>query len=239
MLFARTRRFDVLLNVQLLDILVMPTLGQMFTGGFLPSGVVGLWAILAPLGALAFLEVSRAIRWFVAFVVVFLLTGILGEVLFTDADIPAWFTSAMLALNVVGAGAVSFTLLASFAHQRNVAEAAVRVEQERRATPGEHPPAVDRRSAEGQRSDDRRPLRRRLDRLRGRRRLHALLAALPPAEVVGVLDRLFTSFDTLVSGTGSRRSRRSATVTWPPPASRNPRPTTRAVPRCSRSTCAR
>src|SRR3712207_6835850 len=103
----------------------------MLTGGFLPSGVVGLWGILAPLGAVAFLDVSRAIRWFAAFVVVFLASGIAGEILFMDADLPPWFTSSMLALNVVGAAGVAFTLLASFARQRNAAEAAVRVEQQR------------------------------------------------------------------------------------------------------------
>src|SRR6266480_7999401 len=82
--FARNRNFDLLLNTQLLDILLTTTAGQMLVGGFLPSGGVGLWGILAPLGALVFLDVRQAIRWFVAFVLVFLLLGILGEVLFPD-----------------------------------------------------------------------------------------------------------------------------------------------------------
>jgi guanylate cyclase len=201
--YSRTGRFDVLLTVQLADILVMPTLGQMLTGGFLPSGVVGLWGILAPMGAVAFLEVPRAIRWFVAFVVVFLATGIAGELLFADADLPAWFTSAMLALNVVGAGGVAFTLLASFAKQRNEAEATVRVEQQRsellllNILPG---PIAERLKADGQMIADHfveasivfadvvdfTPLAQRL----------------PPTEVVGLLDRLFTRFDTLVERHG-------------------------------------
>ncbi len=119
-LFARTRSFRFLLVTQLLDILLATTAGgQMFVGGFLPSGGVGLWGVLAPLGALVFLEVRHAIRWFGAFVLVFLLTGFAGEVLFRDADLPIWFTSTMLALNVIGAGSVAFTLLASFASQRD------------------------------------------------------------------------------------------------------------------------
>src|SRR5438552_2964237 len=130
-LFARTRNFRFLLVVQLLDILLTTTAGQMLVGGFLPSGGVGLWGILAPLGALVFLEVRQAVRWFVAFVVVFVVLGILGEILFTNAHLPVWFTSTMLALNVIGAGAVAFTLLASFASQRNVALAALRAEQEK------------------------------------------------------------------------------------------------------------
>ncbi|HYG71926.1 MAG TPA: adenylate/guanylate cyclase domain-containing protein [Actinomycetota bacterium] len=201
--FSRTHRFEVLLDVQLLDILVMPTLGQMFTGGFLPSGVVGVWAILAPLGALAFLEVSRAIAWFVAFVVVFLVTGILGEVLFADADLPRWFTSMMLALNVVVAGGVAFTLLATFAKQRNAAETAVRVEQQRsellllNILPG---PIADRLKTDG---------RMIADHFDAASIVFAdvvdftpLAQGLAPTEVVGVLDRLFTRFDVLVEKHG-------------------------------------
>src|SRR4029453_8197636 len=129
--FARTKSFRFLLAAQLLAILVMPTAGgQMLVGGFLPSGGVGLWGILAPLGALVFLEVRQAVRWFVAFLFVFLLTGILGEVLFADADLPLWFTSTMLALNIVGVASIAFMLLATFAHQRNEALGGLRVEQE-------------------------------------------------------------------------------------------------------------
>ena len=66
--FARTGNLRFLLVVQLLDVLVMTEAGQMVAGGFLPSGGVGLWGILAPLGALVFLEVRQAVVWFAAFV---------------------------------------------------------------------------------------------------------------------------------------------------------------------------
>ena len=110
--FARTRRFQLLLVTQLLAILLTTTAGQMLIGGFLPSGGVGLWGILAPLGALVFLEVRQAVRWFGAFIVVFLLTGLAGEVFVSEADLPVSFTSTMLALNVIGTASVAFTLLA-------------------------------------------------------------------------------------------------------------------------------
>ena len=117
------------LVTQLLDVLLLTALGQMLAGGFLPSGGVGLWGILAPLGALVFLDVRQAVGWFVGFVFAFLLTGILGEGLFPDVDVPGWFTTTMLALNVIGTGAVAFTVLASFATQRNRALMALRAEQ--------------------------------------------------------------------------------------------------------------
>ena len=130
-LFSKTRNFAPFLTVQLLDVLLMTTIGQMLSGGFLPSGGVGLWGMLAPLGALVFLEVRQAIGWFFGFLAAFVLLGIAGEVFFTDVDVPTWFTTTMLALNVVGTGAVAFTVLASFATQRNAALVALRAEQER------------------------------------------------------------------------------------------------------------
>ncbi len=201
--FARTRRFHLLLVTQLLDIMLTTTAGQMLVGGFLPSGGVGLWGILAPLGALVFLEVRQAVRWFVAFVIVFLLTGIAGEVLFSDADLPVWFTSTMLALNVIGTASVAFTLLASFAHQRNAALTALRAEQEKsealllnvlpqpiaeRLKADAHTIADDFAAASILFADvvDFTPLAQRL----------------PAAEMVGILDQLFSRFDTLVERYG-------------------------------------
>jgi guanylate cyclase len=201
--FARTRRFRLLLVTQLLDILLTTTAGQMLVGGFLPSGGVGLWGILAPLGALVFLEVRQAVRWFGAFLMVFLLTGLAGEVFFSDADLPVSFTSTMLALNVIGTASVAFTLLASFAHQRNVALTALRAEQEKSEvlllnilprsiaerlkaaaqTIADHFAAVSILFAD---VVDFTPLAQRL----------------PPAQMVGILDQLFSHFDVLVERHG-------------------------------------
>ncbi len=201
--YARTRNFQLLLVTQLLDILLTTTTGQMLVGGFLPSGGVGLWGILAPLGALVFLEVRRAIRWFGAFVLVFLVLGIAGEILIPDADLPTWFTSTMLALNVVATGSVAFTLLASFAHQRNEALAALRVEQQKSEglLLNILPRAVaDRLKAATE------PI---ADHFAAASILFAdvvdftpLAQRLPPPDVVGILDHLFSRFDALVERHG-------------------------------------
>ena len=201
--FARTGNFRLLLFTQCLDILLAPTAGQMFVGGFLPSGGVALWGILAPLGALVFLEVRRAIRWFVAFVLVFLLTGVAGEPFFPDAGFPAWFPSTMLALNIVGAGAISFTLLASFAKQRSDALAALRIEQARSDSliGNVLPSSIAERLKAATESI--------ADHLEAASILFAdvvdftpLAQRLSPAEVVGTLDQLFSHFDTLVERHG-------------------------------------
>ena len=128
--FSRTRDFRLLLRVGQVDILFAPTLSMIPLGGVLGAGGVGLWGILAPLAALVFSDVRDAARWFVAWVAVFLGSGIAGAVLGPiPPPIPTWFTTTMLALNITVGGAIVFTLLAVFAKQRRDALSALRVEQ--------------------------------------------------------------------------------------------------------------
>jgi guanylate cyclase len=121
-LFGRTRNFELLLRIQLLNITLAPTLSMWPTAGFLSSGAVGLWGILGPMGALVFGSVRSSVRWFVLFAVAFLAAGIAGELTGGLSRLPAWFSTTMVALNVVVGGAVVFALLASFAQQRHDAQ---------------------------------------------------------------------------------------------------------------------
>ena len=118
LLFARTRDFDLLLRIQLAAIALAPTLSMLPTGGFLPTGGVGIWGVMAPLGALVFNGVGSGVRWFVAFVAVFLASGAIGIALDIPSPLPEWFSSTMLALNITVGGTMVFTLLALFAKQR-------------------------------------------------------------------------------------------------------------------------
>jgi class 3 adenylate cyclase len=201
--FAKTRNFRLLLMIQLVDILATTTAGQMLVGGFLAAGGVGLWGILAPLGALVFLEVRQAVHWFGAFVVVFVVTGLLGEAFFPDADLPVAFTTTMLALNVVGAGSVAFLLLATFANQRDAALRALRAEQHRSESllMNVLPSSIAERLKAATQSI--------ADHFDSATILFAdvvdftpLSGRLPPAEVVGILDQLFSHFDRLVERYG-------------------------------------
>src|SRR4051794_22484088 len=197
--FSRTRNFDRFLYVGQMAILLAPTLSMVPLGGFLASGGVGLWGILAPLGALVFDDVRTAARWYVAYVVVFLGSGIAGELLGgVSPTVPEWFTSTMLALNVTVGGTIVFTLLAVFASQRRDALAALRDEQARSESLLLNilPRSIaDRLKAQTQTI---------ADQFSSASILFAdvvdfipLAERLPPAEVVGVLDRLFTHFDVL------------------------------------------
>ncbi len=202
--FSRTRDFPRLLRVGQLAILFAPTLSMIPLGGFLDAGGVGLWGILAPLGALVFSEVRSAARWYVAYVVVFLGSGIAGEIIGPIwTPLPVWFTSTMLALNIAVGGTIVFTLLAVFASQRRDALAALRQEQEKSENLLLNilPRSIaDKLKAQTQ------PI---ADHFGSASILFADVAdftpwseRLPPAEVVGYLDRLFSCFDELAERYG-------------------------------------
>src|SRR5213596_379597 len=76
--FSRTRDFRQFLRVGQVAILFAPTLSMIPLGGFLASGGVGLWGILAPMGALVFGGVRSGVRWYIAFVAVFIGSGVAG-----------------------------------------------------------------------------------------------------------------------------------------------------------------
>jgi guanylate cyclase len=202
-LFARLHDFRLLLSIQLLAILLAPTLSMLPLGGFLPAGGVGIWGIMGPLGALVFNGVRSGVRWFVAFVAVFLASGVIGILLNIPSPLPEWFSSVMLALNVTVGGTMVFTLLALFATQREQALSALRVEQERAESlllnilPGS---IADRLKAHPGTIADQFTAASVLfaDVVDFTPRSEHLL----PAEVVGLLDRLFSHFDTLADRHG-------------------------------------
>jgi len=202
--FARTRDFGTLLRVNQIAVLFAPTLSMLPLGGFLDAGGVGLWGILAPLGALVFSDVRAAARWFAAWAIVFLGSGFAGEVLgAVSPTVPEWFTSTMLALNVTVGGLLVFTLLALFADQRRNALSALRAEQAKtdalllNILPHS---VADRLKAEP---------RMIADQFGSASILFAdvaeftpLAERLAPADVVGLLDHLFSHFDELAERYG-------------------------------------
>ena len=202
--FSRTRDFAWLLRVGQVDIMLAPTLSMIPLGGFIAAGGVGLWAILAPLGALVFSDVRSAVRWYFAYVVVFLGSGVAGEIIGPVWEpLPGWFTTTMLALNIVVGGAIVFTLLAVFASQRSAALAALRVEQAKAENlllnilPSS---IADKLKAQTQ------PI---ADQFVSASILFADVVdftpwseRLPPADVVGYLDHLFSQFDDLAERYG-------------------------------------
>ncbi len=166
-------------------------------GGLGESSDVILWSLLAPLGAVAFDRPSRAWPWFAAFVAVLLLAVGLAEVVRPDgADLPESFVRAFDVLNVVGPSLVAFVLLVSFARGRDAAQERVEalllnilpaeVAERLQSDPTSIADHFDEASILFADVVDFTPLSSRLD----------------AREVVGILDRLFSTFDELVDRCG-------------------------------------
>ena len=199
-IFARTRDFDLLLNIQLLAIALAPTLSMIPIGGLLPTGGVGLWGIMAPLGALVFRGVASAIRWFILWLCLFLGSGLAAVAINSQSPMPEWFSALMLALNIAVGGTIVFTLLALFAKQRQDALIGLRMAQERAESlllsilPAS---IAERLKSSPQTIADQVPAASVLfaDVVGFTPRSDGLTAA----EVVGLLDRLFGEFDELAA----------------------------------------
>ncbi len=131
LLFARNHDFGLLLGIQLVDILLAPTLSMIPIGGIVSAGGVGIWGIMAPLGALIFKGAGAGARWFVLYVAIFLGSGIAGLLLAPERTLPEWFSNLMTVLNITVGGSLIFTVLALFAKQREEALEEVKVEHER------------------------------------------------------------------------------------------------------------
>jgi adenylate cyclase len=191
--FARTRNFAFLRTAQLLLILVLPALGVILLGSLDESSSVIVWSFLAPLGAVAFDRPNRAWPWFAAFVVTIVLSLALAEVVRPDAaDLPNAFVRTFDVLNIVAVSFVAMLLLVTFARGRDVAQARAEalllnvlpaeVAERLQSDPHAIADHFDEASILFADVVDFTPLSSRLD----------------ARQVVGLLDRLFTSFDELV-----------------------------------------
>jgi adenylate cyclase len=191
--FARTRDLAFLRTAQLLLILVAPAAGMVMLGGLRESSAVILWSLFAPLGAVVFDRPGRAWVWFAAFVATFLLALVFSEVVRPDgADLPEGFVRTFDVLNIVVVSCVAMLLLISFARGRDAAQARVEalllnvlpadVAERLQSDPNSIADHFDEVSILFADVVDFTPLSSQLD----------------AREVVGFLDRLFTSFDELV-----------------------------------------
>jgi adenylate cyclase len=121
--FARTKRYRFFRASQLSMMLALPFLLQWSLGGFGQSSAVALWAFTAPLGALVFSELRRALPWFLAFVALVVVSGAIDARL-TEADMPSWIVIAFFVMNVLGVSTTVYLVLQYFmrARERILAE---------------------------------------------------------------------------------------------------------------------
>jgi adenylate cyclase len=195
--FHATRDYRLLRWAQLLLVLWTPALVGIAFGGLAASGVVIIWSLLAPLGAVMFDRPRRAWLWFLAFAALLVATTPLATIARPEpADLPDQLLLTFLVLNIGVVSLIAFVLVATFARQR--ADAQDRAD---RLLLNILPPEI----AELLKSDPSQ-IAEQFDEVSV---LFAdvvdftpLSARLTAAEVVGLLDGLFTAFDELVDRFG-------------------------------------
>ena len=208
---SRTHRYEPFQQVQLGTMLVLPFALQWVLGGFVASSLVGIWAYVAALGAIFFVDRPMAGRWFVGFAAGISISALLeGQIAPRVAPLPEAIRTAFFALNVLGVGGVAWAVTGYFVRERERALA------ERQA-------ALEALDAEHARSEALllnvlpRPIAERLKAGSGviadaHPEVTVLFADLvgfsplasrtPPAELVGLLDRVFSAFDDLADRHG-------------------------------------
>ncbi len=203
-ILARTRRYRPFQRIQLGAMLVLPLLLQWVLGGFVASSAVGIWAYVAALGAIFFVERSIAGRWFVAFVAGIAISVVLeGLIARAATPLPDDVRTLFFGLNVIGVGGVAWAVTGYFVRERERAIEALDREHARsealllNVLPG---PIAERLKAGAGVIADAHP------------EVTVLFADLvdfspiasrtPPAELVSLLDRVFSAFDDLADRHG-------------------------------------
>ena len=123
--FARSRRFAWFAASQLALMLVLPFALQWTLGGFGNSSAVGLWSLVSAFGAVYLFETRRAVPWFVGFIGLVIVSGLLDPALARGAPpIPDAVRTAFYVLNVFGVALVTYLALQYFVRQSEAARAA-------------------------------------------------------------------------------------------------------------------
>jgi len=130
-LFAITRRYRFFRFSQLLLILLLPFLLQVALGGFINSSAVALWSLISPFGALLFDEPRHAPQWFLGYLGLVILSGLLQPYVRVVNNLSPSLVLFFFVANIGAVSAIAFVLLFSFVRQKNTALRLLRVEQEK------------------------------------------------------------------------------------------------------------
>ncbi len=129
--FLRSKHYGILCYSQLILILLLPFFLQWSLGGFAVSGAVIIWAILSPIGALMFAGTMRSVPWFIAYVLLVVLSGFIGGRDVLHAALPPSVSAISFVMNIGGVSAIVFFLLRYFVKERERAMAALDKEHRR------------------------------------------------------------------------------------------------------------
>jgi guanylate cyclase len=209
LLFGLTHRYRFFRFSQLTLILLLPFLLMLSLGGFVNSSAVILWSLICPLGALLFDEPRHAPRWLLAYLGLLVLSGVLQPyVSARDRSLSPTLVTIFFVMNIAGVSTIAIALLAYFVDQKDLFLGLLRVEQDKSENlllnilPKEIAAIL---------KNENRTI---ADHFDGASIMFAdmvnftpLSASMPPAQMVDLLNEIFTYFDSLVEKYGVEKIR--------------------------------
>ena len=121
--FARTRNFGPFRESQLLAMLILPFVLQWTLGGFVDSSAMMVWAFVAPLGALVMHGPRQAIAYFIAYLALTIVSGLVDPMLAANATpLPDAVRLLFFVLNLAFVSIVVYAVLQYFVADRDRAQ---------------------------------------------------------------------------------------------------------------------
>ena len=118
--FARTRQYAFFRFSQLFLILLLPVLLMVALGGFINGSAVVLWALICPLGALLFDNPRHALRWFLTFVGLLVLSWFLQPYMRPANHLSQTVIIFFFVINLFGVSSLVFLMVSYFVGQKNM-----------------------------------------------------------------------------------------------------------------------
>ncbi len=118
--FSRTREYRFFRFSQLTLILLLPFLLMIALGGYINGSAVILWALICPLGSMLFDEPRHAPRWFLAFALLIVLSGILQPYLRLTNNLSPTLVVFFFVINFLGVSALVVMMVYYFVGQKNI-----------------------------------------------------------------------------------------------------------------------
>ena len=124
-------QFRVFRFPQILISLMLPFLFMVSLGGFLDSGAVVFWSLVAPLIAVLATERREAMLWFVAFIGIVVVAGVLEPLGRDGNDLPFAVITIFFVLNVLAPSSLAIIVLQYFIRQKDTAMSLLQREREK------------------------------------------------------------------------------------------------------------
>ena len=119
---SRGQSFRIFRTSQIGLMTILPFLLQWTIGGYAASSAVSLWALVAALGAVFFLGAHGAVKWFVAFCGLTLISAAIDPYVASIAQPPpVAVRTAFFSLNVLGVAISAYLVVQYFVRQREAA----------------------------------------------------------------------------------------------------------------------